>query len=259
MPLEGESDFDIRPRLPPLGFVEQPRACSYLPSETASLEYRLAIGLTPEIYGQMLRRGWRRHGVMLFRPQCPACIKCRSLRVPVERFAPSKSQRRTWTKNDSIHAELRRAEVTPDHVDIYNAYHAEQAVRKGWPVQATSIEDYSNAFLAGDWEFAHEIQYRAEGKLIGVGLVDVLPDGLSSVYFYHDPDWRKAAIGKFSILCEIDLCRRAGIPFLYLGYWIEQCASMAYKSDYQPHEMLMRYVEDDEEPEWEAQRAGDLQ
>ena len=91
--------------------------------------------------------------------------------------------------------------------------------------------------------------YRGE-RLIGVGLIDILPDGLSSVYFYHAPEWRPQAPGVFSLMCEFDFCRERGIPYLYLGYWIERCPSMAYKSGYGPHEVLENYVEEDESPEW---------
>lgn len=233
-----------------LRFIESPRPCSYLPEETASLEYRFVAGLTADSFGQLLRRGWRRHGMAVFRPRCAACVQCRSLRVPVERFKPSKSQRRIAKKNEGTEIRLSRAGVSPEHIALYNAYHADMHERRGWRPQETTLDEYASAFLAGDAPFAHELQYLVDGRLVGVGLIDLTPAGMSSVYFYHDPALRAAALGVFSMLCEVDLCRRLGIAFLYLGYWIERCPSMAYKADYRPHEVLERYVADHEEPRW---------
>jgi leucyl-tRNA---protein transferase len=125
------------------------------------------------------------------------------------------------------------------------------AARRGWPGTPTTFEDYYSAFLAGDYPFAFELQYYRGERLIGVGLIDILPQGLSSVYFYHAPDWRTKAPGVFSLMCEFDFCRERGIPYLYLGYWIERCPSMAYKSGYGPNEVLENYVEEDDAPEWE--------
>ncbi len=234
-----------------LDFVEPQRACSYLPDQTASLQYRVYRHLTVETYSRLLARGWRRHGRMVFRPQCPTCTQCRGLRVPIATFQPTKSQRRARTRNPDITVELSRATVTDEHVALYNAYHADMATRRGWPGTPTTIEDYWSAFLAGDYPFAFELQYRRGPDLVGVGLIDVLPIGISSVYFYHAPDWRPRAPGVFSLLAEIELGRQQQLPDLYLGYWIERCPSMAYKSSYQPHELLAEYVDEDEEPEWD--------
>jgi arginyl-tRNA--protein-N-Asp/Glu arginylyltransferase len=233
-----------------LSFLEAERPCSYLPAETASLEYRISTGLTPYRYGELLIRGWRRHGLMLFRPKCPRCTQCRSLRVPVAAFRPSKSQRRAFQRNSSIESRVRPASVSPDHVALYNAYHADMAERRGWRPQAVTAEDYAQSFLSGGYELAAEIQYFDSGRMIAVGLIDLTPVGMSSVYFYHDPACRKAAIGVHSILVELEYCRAHSVPHLYLGYWIARCPSMAYKSNYDPHELLERYVGDNELPDW---------
>ena len=124
------------------------------------------------------------------------------------------------------------------------------AERRGWRESSVDAEEYAQAFLIGQWDFAREMLYVREGRLVGVGLVDVLDQGVSSIYFYHDPQWRDAGPGTFSILQELEFCRRTGRPYLYLGYWIAECPSMAYKANFGPHELLERYVADDEEPVW---------
>lgn len=231
-------------------FTTPPRKCSYLPTETASLEYRIHAGMTERDYSELLRRGWRRHGTHLFRPRCPACIQCRSLRVLVDEFTPSRSQRKTLSRNADVRVVLQPPTVTPEHIRVYNAYHADMSQRRGWPHNQTTADDYEQSFLAGWWPFARELLYFREDELIGVGLVDVLADAISSVYFFHDPAWRARAPGTFSILQELSFCRATGRRFNYLGYWIAGCPSMAYKSNFGPHELLDRYVDAPTEPHW---------
>jgi arginyl-tRNA--protein-N-Asp/Glu arginylyltransferase len=233
-------------------FVSPWRPCSYLPGETASLEYRVFAGMSSEDYAQRLARGWRRHGAHFFRPQCPACRQCRSLRVRIADFQPTRSQRRTLSKNSDITVIIGPPEATAAHVVLYNSWHRDMSQRRGWSPQETDIEDYENSFLIGCWPFAREMCYYNSGKLVGVGLVDVVDDALSSVYFYHDPAWRPAAPGVFSVLQEIEYCRATGRAYNYLGYWIAACPSMTYKCQYRPHEILEAYVDEQETPVWKV-------
>ena len=238
--------------------AKSPRgSCGYLPDETSSLDYRLIATLGTPAYAEMLRRGWRRHGISFFRPACPSCRKCRSLRVDVARFAPSKSQRRTLRRNAGVRLDVRRHPSTdPEQIALFNAYHADMHRRRGWPENETTADDYIESFLLGNWEFSREFRYYEGDRLIGLGLVDELPDALSSVYFYHDPAWRSAGPGTYSVLREIESAQQTGKRWLYLGYWISDCQSMSYKSQYEPHEVLAQYVRDDEEPQWEGAATG---
>jgi arginine-tRNA-protein transferase len=104
--------------------------------------------------------------------------------------------------------------------------------------------------LLGNWDFAREFLYFDQGRLVGVGLADMTPEALSSVYFFHDPAWRSQAPGVFSVLQQIAYAQQHGLRYLYLGYWVAESQSMAYKSQYRPHEILLRYPHDNEEPEW---------
>jgi arginine-tRNA-protein transferase len=238
------------PAIEHLRLVEPERRCSYLPQETASLEYRFVTGLSEPEFQDLLRRGWRRHGAQVFRPACPICRQCRSLRVDVTRFAPSKSQRRCLKRNADVSVVMEPPTVTTEHVRLYNAWHADMSVRRGWPRSQTGVEEYARGFLSGKTPVAREMLYFRGDRLIGVGLVDLVSDGLSSVYFYHDPEWRDGGPGVFSALQEIEFCRATGRRWWYAGYWIAECPSMAYKAGYVPHQVLERYVADDEEPVW---------
>lgn len=238
------------PAIEHLRIVEPERRCSYLPDETAALEYRVLTGLGGDEYRELLRRGWRRHGMHVFRPACPRCDQCRSLRVDVSRFTPSKSQRRCLRRNGNVSVVIQRPTATAEHVRLYNAWHRDMAGRRGWPPMQTDVDDYARGFLSGRAEFAREMLFFREDRLIGVSLLDVVSDGLSSVYFYHDPDWRALGPGVFSALQEIEYCRSTGRRWWYAGYWIAECPSMAYKGDYVPHQILERYVGKEEEPVW---------
>jgi leucyl-tRNA---protein transferase len=237
-------------------YVEEPRSCSYLPEQIAALEYRIFDELSPAGFESLLRRGWRRHGMCFFRPACANCQRCRSIRVDVARFQADKSQRRALAKNPHIRVEWHPVEATQAHADLYNAWHADMHERKGWPLYAVTLSEYAQAFVAGRWDFAYEGRYYDGSRLVGVGLVDWLPRGLSSVYFYHDPAWRSRAPGVFSVLQEIEFCRARELPFLYLGYWIAECPSMAYKNQYRPYELLQGRPGDDQSELWLPQNPG---
>ena len=224
--------------------------CSYIPSEVASLQYRSIGFITSRRYQELLCRGWRRFGHEFFRPACRNCVKCRSLRVLVDDFVTSKSQRRAIKQNAATELVIQAPTVSKQHLRLYDAYHTDMHFRRGWPARRISKEQYVDVYVASPGTFAREFLYFRHGKLIGVGLVDVLPEAMSSIYFYHDPAERSHALGVYSLLRELRYAKEHGIRHHYLGYWIPECQSMGYKANYRPHEILQRYPEDAEEPVW---------
>lgn len=232
--------------------TENPRPCSYLSTETASLEYRLFHALAPEAVEHLLERGWRRFGTHLFRPTCVDCQKCVPIRVDVQHFKPSKSQRKIARRNQHIQVSFHEPGLTQQHINLYNLWHDDMTDRRGWSPQQTDPQDYAQGFLRGYFPSLHELRYFADGELVGVGLIDVLPLSLSSAYFYHAPDWRQLGPGTFSLLCEIELAKSMGKSHLYLGYWIEDCSSMAYKNRFLPAETLQGSPADNSLPNWGA-------
>ena len=234
----------------PMLDVVQEHDCSYLPGRTARMRYRLMPDCPPATYEKLVSRGWRRFGATLFRPACRGCEECQSLRLDVETFRPNRSQRRTLRKNKDLTIVLRRASISEEHLDLYDRYHADMTERRGWEEKFLDAEGYHSTFVAGGEPFAHEMLYFQEERLLGVALVDILPSSLSAVYCYYDPDERHRGIGVVSVLAQVELARRQGIPHVYLGYWIEGNRSMAYKSRYQPHEILAGRPPLEEVPEW---------
>jgi arginine-tRNA-protein transferase len=228
-----------------------PTPCSYLPGQTAKMTYRLAYKLTEARYEQLLSRGWRRFGRTLFRPTCAACSACQSLRVVLSEFEASKSQRRIRTGIEETELIIQRPTVSPEHLSLYNRYHLDMHHRRQWPFREIDAAHYFDSFIDGSFSFAREFQYRRDGKLIGLGLVDMTRNVMSSIYFFHDPDLRSDGLGTYSVLREIEEGRALGRQWLYMGYYIQDCGSMNYKNRYRPNQILQRYVSDEETPVWQ--------
>jgi arginine-tRNA-protein transferase len=219
-------------------YLSTPSLCGYLPDRCWQLENVLVRSLTAEEYMERLEAGWRRFGVALFRPQCPTCTECRSLRVRADAFRPDRSQRRARAANADVRLHIGRPRVDRERLELYDRYHAFQSDFKGWP-EHDPKDDRSYAFSFVDNPIAtQEWCYYLEDRLIGVGYVDDLPRGLSAIYFFHDPDERQRSLGTYNVLCLLEQAARKPIPYLYLGYFVAGCRSMQYKANFAPNEIL---------------------
>ena len=229
-----------------------PEPCMYLPDRTATMVYRFGRDVPAADYEALLTRGWRRFGSVIFRHECAGCSSCISLRVPVRGFRPSKSQRKALRRNADVSIVTQPVSVTDEHLELFNAYHADMHQRRGWRRESITDDEYWLTFIDGEQEFAYEMLYYRERKLIGVGIVDLLPHSSSGVYFYHDPAWRPNSPGTFSLIMEIEAAKAAGREHHYLGYWVEENQSMQYKARFRPHELLDVHVDLDELPPWRS-------
>ena len=230
--------------------VEEPRTCSYLPHEVASLEYRIVQDIAGEEYEQLLARGYRRFGRQLFRPHCGDCEQCVSVRVLRDEFRPSASQRRVLRRNSHIRAVRERVYVTGAHVELYNRYHGYMAEIRGWRPDKISRADYVDSFVSGGGDFARQWMFFEDERLVGVSLVDETPEAVSLVYAFHEPERRSESPGAFAILKQLEHAQAAGKRYAYPGYWIPNNQSMAYKSRYRPFERLVRHPAPGEKPRW---------
>lgn len=231
-------------------FVTRPYACSYLPRETAQLDYRIIAAISSSAYADLLARGWRRFGMSFFRPVCVACSECRSLRVRVQDFHPSESQRRNFRRNARFQTVVQPPTFTPEHLRLYNTYRADMHLRRGWPTDPMTEAEYRRTFIENPGDFAREFLLFDGRNLVGVGLADVVPGAISSITFFHDPEYRRNALGVLSLLRQLEFAQGNGLAHHYLGYWIAGCQSMAYKSQYRPHEILAAYPDANDEPVW---------
>lgn len=220
-------------------FTSPPESCSYLPAETSSLRYEIVGALTAAEYEARLLAGWRRFGFALFRPACPSCTKCLSLRVPTATFAPDRSQRRCLAANDSdVTLLIGPPVVTDEKLELYDKFHAAQADRVGWPFHGPKgAADYAESFVDNPFPI-QEWCYYLGPKLVGVGYVDRLAAGLSLIYFFHDSDERKRGLGTYNVLSAIRVAAEWHLPHVYLGYFVAGCRSLEYKGRFRPNEAL---------------------
>jgi arginine-tRNA-protein transferase len=176
-------------------------------------------------------------------------MECVSLRVPVETFRPTKSQRRAWRKCGHLKVAVGPPQVDEERVALFHDWHAMREETRGWKPSAMSLRDYAVTFCTPN-ACAREMAYYENDRLVAIGLVDVTEHAVSSIYFFYHPSVGHLSLGVASVLFEIEWARQMDRTHLYLGYRIADCPSTAYKSQYGPHELLRGRPELDEEPEW---------
>ena len=122
--------------------------------------------------------------------------------------------------------------------------------KKDWEYHETTPEHYYQSFVIGHADFGYEVLYFYEGNLIGVDLIDVIQDGISSIYFYYDPDYASYSLGKLSLLNEIKFAKKENKKWVYLGYYVKECSSLSYKANYKPFVTLQGRPTEYEDFEW---------
>ena len=218
-----------------LSFLSPPTLCHYRTGQITQLRYEIDPALDVDAYAARLREGWRRFGPIVFRPECPTCRMCQSLRVPVSTFQPTAGQRRVWKRNaGEVSIRIGEPTVSPEKEELYHRFHRHGAQTKGWPA-----EGHMGLDVFALYPFCTEAwSYYVGDRLVAVGYVDALRDGLSAIYFYWDPAERHRSPGTFNILAMIERARERGLPHVYLGYYVEGCRSLEYKARFGPNEIL---------------------
>jgi arginine-tRNA-protein transferase len=207
--------------------------CPYLHGRQARHLTLLPEPLEPGVYHALMDLNFRRLGPVFYRPQCQACDECRMIRVPVAEFRPSRAQRRCRERNRDVSVEVVPPRPSDEKHALYRRY---LSSRHDGQMDGSPVE--FRGFLYASEVATIEVVYRAEGRLLGVALVDVEPLALSAVYCYFDPAQAWRSPGVFNVLWLIEECRRRGAPYLYLGYYVRDSPKMSYKARYRPHEIL---------------------
>lgn len=208
--------------------------CPYLPGRLAQTRAFASSSIPGDLYHQFMDANFRRSGSVFYQPVCRACRACMQIRVPIERFAPTKSQRRTGRRNADLAVTAHHPVPTDEKFNLYKRYLAGRHKPAGSEDRA-SFEQ----FLYESPVETIEMCYRdPAGKLLAVGICDVSASSLSSVYFFFDPAHARRGLGTFGALHEIEFARQLKIPWFYLGYWIKGCDTMDYKASFRPCEVL---------------------
>jgi len=218
-------------------YMTVPHDCSYLDDHIAtSLFLDPEQPVTRQVYDLLTLVGFRRSGKHLYRPNCKGCNACISVRVPTESFQLKRKHRKALNRNKDLKAKVMPARFREDHYALYERYINER--HSDGDMYPPSEEQYKS-FLNLDKNFAHLVEFRdSEGTLVAVSAMDTLSDGLSAIYTFFDPDLTRRSLGVFVVLWLILHARVHHLPYVYLGYWIENCHKMSYKTEYQPLEQL---------------------
>ena len=213
-------------------------SCPYLPGQVSRMPLRYQmVQLSPSEFDTSLSFGDRRVGSMLYRTQCPSCSECEPIRVPVQHFSPSKSQRRILRKNNDIVVEMGPVRFSEERLQMYNNHKNMRGLAKN-EGRSMQRSGYENWFLKTCTD-TREFRYTLDGRLIGISVLDFGEQDISSVYFYFDPELSSRSLGTYSALVEILWMKRQRMRYYYLGLYVEDCRHLNYKARYYPHERLV--------------------
>ena len=216
-------------------YASPPHPCAYLEEREAVTQFiDPAQPMNSHLYSQLVEVGFRRSGEYVYRPRCSTCQACRPARIATGSFSASRGQRRIRRRNRDLEVTLVPAGYREEHFALYRRYISTR--HAGGDMDVTDPDRYRE-FLLSSWGDTWCYEFRLGPRLLAVAVIDRLTQGLSAVYTFFDPAFAERSLGTFAILWEIADAVKRGLPWLYLGFWIEECPKMSYKSRFRPLEI----------------------
>lgn len=209
-------------------------SCSYLENRESRSQYvDPRLWLEPEELNTLNRMGFRRSGRLVYRPQCPGCMECIPVRLRTHEYRPSRTTRRLLKKTSDWELSVTQPSASVEYYRLYERYitlrHADGDM---YPPNEQTFRE----FLVEDFGTTRFLNYRIDGELIGTLVFDIFDDGLSSVYCFYNPDFESFSIGTLLITRLTQIASGLNLPFNYLGFWVNGCRKMEYKSRFSPLE-----------------------
>lgn len=216
-------------------FVTAPLPCPYLPGRfERRLVTELAGRQTTVFHDTLSRAGFRRSHGIAYAPVCRECNACAAVRVLTRTFEPNRTQRRIWRRNASLLVAECPPRATQEQYALFRGY--QQARHGGGEMARMDFCDYQTLVEDTPVETMVVELRRPNGTLAGACLTDRMADGFSAVYSFFDTSEQRESLGTFMILWLIERAREQDLPYVYLGFWVADCAKMAYKASFQPLE-----------------------
>ncbi|WP_135505689.1 arginyltransferase [Roseovarius aestuariivivens] len=216
----------------PQFYVTAPQPCPYLEGR---LERKLFTALqgdgAQKLNDTLSKQGFRRSQNVLYRPSCADCAACLSARINVAAFEPSRGQRKTMRRNAHLERRATSPWATEDQYALFRRYLEERHAKGGM----ADMDSFEFAAMIEESPIrTRVIEYcdQNSGDLLAVCLTDVFDDGVSMVYSFYDPDESRLSLGTYVILDHIEIAREAGLPYVYLGYWVPGSSKMGYKASF---------------------------
>lgn len=235
------------PTQTPQFFLTAPSPCPYIDGQFERKVFTHLVGSkAPEMNDLLTQGGFRRSQNIAYRPACESCRACVSVRILADEFEFTRSMRRVLQTNADLIGTMHDAEPSTEQYSLFRTYLDARHRRGG--MSDMTVLDY--AMMVEDTHVETKvIEYRrrgpdsfitgkGDGELIAVALTDRMSDGLSMVYSYFNPDLDERSLGTFMILDHIQRARSAGLPHVYLGYWVKGSRKMAYKVRFKPQQHL---------------------